>query len=824
MYAEALSIIEEQYLRIDEVDPGEALVLAAEAAEDAVPWLIVEQQGDTLVLSHGEQGEFARVAITPTTVAALQPALENLERTLRGAPSPIPDDVDISVELLRGVSRALDRHSVVMYRDRLARFNERIKGKLIGIGSQISLTDGEPVITEVFPDSPAERGGLLEGDVLLQVDGFSTVGLAVDQVVGRIRGEADTEVVLTVRRGEVELPLSLTRAEVRIPNVHWEMRDAGVGVMSISNFSEQTTHFMKRGLSEFQDADDLRGIVIDLRGNTGGSMRQACYSVDQFLTGGTVLRTEGRDGAEVRNLMRRYPARIDGDEPEVPVVVLIDRKSASASEILAGALMLSDRAVLIGERSHGKGTVQRRDPLRRDDIAGRVEMKLTVAEYKLTDARVPIEAGIGLEPDLWVLPARFSRGGASLPDAGSQARSTPELHVVEERPGWREGTERDDEDDLVAVAEQILLAVPEGRWERADVLAAVDMTLPRLRSEQAAELQQTFGYRGIDWSPAPEPVLLDAVSVKISVVDPPIAGEAVEVRAEVTNNGAAPIHQLRVHLSADSRLPWSGLTLPVGRVEPGESALGSAMVTLPASSPSRLDLVTPTAHADLAAPKVLEPVPLSIDGRPTLALSASATLRAAGEAHHELVVDLHNHSQTDLAELRARLALEVGTGIELQAREIAVEALQAGSQQQLVVPMILPEAGLDEELELRVDAGGWGRVLRVPLDLIETGADQIAPPRATAALPTEAPMGPLDVTVVATDDRQIASVTAWWDNDKIAWSDGGGGRDELLLPLTITPAHHVLTVRVEDDQGAVRYENFHVEGMPDDAEADASPD
>lgn len=821
MYARALFIIKEQYLRLDEMDSAEALFLAAEAAEDAVPWLIVTRDRDEIVLTHGERGEFARVLVTVRDIDDLQGGLERLERAVRSAPEPIPDDVDLAVELLRGVSRTLDRHSVVMYRDRLTRFNERIKGKLDGIGSSIKVEDGVPTISEVFPDSPAERGGLLKGDVVTHIDGFSTTGLSIDQVVSRIRGEKGSEVVLTILRGAQAMALPLIRAEVRVPNVSWSYSDGGIGTMAISSFSEQTSHFMHKALADFRAAGPLNGIIIDLRGNTGGSMRQACYSVDQFLSSGTVLRTEGRGGAEVRGLMRRYPARIDGDEPDVPIIVLVNNRSASASEILAGSLLLSDRAVLIGERTHGKGTVQRRETLRSDGASDRVEMKLTVAEYKLTDARVPIEMGVGLEPDLWVLPVAFTRGGAAVPDAGADKRTRPELRYVDERPGWREGVTLSDEDTLVSLAEEILLAVPSGAWGRQDVLAAMDLVLPGVRADFDAQVRETFGYRGLDWSEAAADAQLSTLDVQISIVDPPVAGQSVEVRAQVENRGAVPVHQVRVQLSADSRLPWDGLTLPVGKLAPGERALGSAMVWLPAGSPSRIDAVVPTVYADRAEAVALAPVSMAIDGRPALPLSATARVRPVEDGTHTLQVDLKNPSGEALEDVRARLALQEGTAIELLESEVSVGALAAGGVAQASIPMLLPAAGLDEELELRVDASGWGRVLTVPIDLVEVDEVTVSPPQVRAALPTEAPTGPLDVTVRATDDSRVASLTAWWDNEKIAWSDGGAGQDELLLSLDIGPQHHVLTLRVTDDQGAERYESYHVQGIEDRSSTDA---
>lgn len=823
IYARAVDLIEDRYLGLDELDAVQALQLAAEAAEDAIPWLIVETWDGEIVLQHGESGEFARVQLSIGGVQDITSGLMILESNIRSAPAEIPDDVDLSVELLRGVSRAMDRHSVVMYRGRLQRFDERIKGRLTGVGSRIGEEDGELVVREVFPDGPAERGGLQDGDVILKIDGFSTVGLSTSQSVSRIRGEEGSSVILTVRRDSGEsteqLDLSFVREVVRIPNVSWDLTDSGVGIIRIENFSEQTVRWMRRALAEFREAGPLEGIIVDLRGNTGGSMLQACRSVDLFLEEGTVLTTEGRGGEEVRNLLRRYPARLDGDEVDVPVILLVDDRSASASEILAGALALQERAVLLGERTHGKGTVQMRHELRAGDSESRVEMKLTVAEYKLAESKMAIEAGVGLEPDLWVLPTTFSRGGASIPDHLIENASTQLITYVNERSGWREGQALERGDYLEGLAERVLLA-SEGA-DRIAVLAAIDTLLPVAAAEEEALTIETFAHRHLDWSGAAGPGDIPQVEVEVLVIDPPRAGEKVEIRAEVRNLGAEPLHRLRVRLDAeDNRLPWEGLTLPIGALAPGELGLGSAMVSLPQSDVSRIDQVHVDIYAEAHAPLSVEPVRLSIEGRDVIPMAASGTL-LRGETDAVALI-LENRGDTDLTNVRARLALPDDATIELLSREVGLEALRAGAAGEVQIGVVLPEGPLgDLPLELRVDAEGLGEVLRVPLMVPESGElVRIEPPQLEVGLPTEAERGHLDVEITASDEGSLTAITAWWDYEKIAWQSGDGSTASMTVPVVIGNGHHTLTVEVVDDQGARTSRRYHVQGMESDAAAE----
>ncbi|MFT5684731.1 MAG: carboxyl-terminal processing protease [Myxococcota bacterium] len=824
IYSRAIDLIEDRYLWVDELDAVDALELAAEAAEDAVPWLIVETSDGEIVLSHGTSGEFSRVKLSAGDLSDVTTALMFLENSIRSGPGEIPEEVDLSVELLRGVSRAMDRHSVVMYRGRLARFDERIKGRLTGVGSRIGEEDGELVVREVFPDGPAYRGGLLNGDVILEIDGFSTVGLSTDQSISRIRGAEGSPVVLTVRRDDGDsteiLPLSFVREVVRIPNVSWERTDSGVGIIRIENFSEQTVRWMRQALTEFRDAGELTGVIVDLRGNTGGSMLQACRSVDLFLTEGLILTTEGRGGAEVRNLLRRYPARVEGDEVEVGVVLLVDDRSASASEILAGALALQERAVMIGERTHGKGTVQMRHELRSGDRDTRVEMKLTVAEYKLGEDRTAILAGEGLEPDLWVLPTTFSRGGVSLPDHLIETASTPVLTYVNERTGWRDGEALERGDYLETFAERALLSAQGA--DRTAMLAAIDNLLPVASQEEEALMVQTFGWRTLDWSPASIPGGIPNVEVSVVVVDPPRAGEKVEVRAEVRNLGTTPLNRLRIRLDAeDSRLPWEGLTLPIGALAPGEVGLGSAMVTLPMSTVSRVDQVHVDVYADAHPPVASDSVRLSIEARTATPMAASgALIRSGNDARISLT--LENHGIEDLANIRARIALPDEATIELLSREVALEALSAGGSGSVDIGVVLPEGPIEDlSLELRVDVEGRGEVLRVPLSIPESGDTvRMQPPTLATTLPTEADAGHHEIGISAADDGGIASVTVWWDFEKIAWLQGQGSTAELLTDVEIGGGHHTLTVEVIDDQGATTTRRYHVQGRNADGAAD----
>jgi carboxyl-terminal processing protease len=354
MFGRMIRLVEDRYLRLDEVDPLAAFAAAAEEAEGSIPWLIVDtdEAGVRLLDARtgGEQGlEFSVDGAAPS-LQGLPAALASLQGAIESFGGDVDPDLDLAVVLMRGVASTLDRHSVVMAKRKLARFDERIKGKLTGIGAKLRIVDGVLRAQEIFPGTPSQRGGLRVEDAILRVDGVSTLGMDIQQAVDRIRGPKGTDVVLSLERREADgtdsyPDLVFTRDEVNIPNVSWSMTDDGVGTIRIDHFSEHTSKLTLTALEEFRAASTegkpFRGIVLDLRGNSGGSLIQSAETVDLFVDGGEIVQTSGRGGAIVPNLVRSlgaHPAASPAEEPDVPMVVLQNSKSASASEIVAGAL------------------------------------------------------------------------------------------------------------------------------------------------------------------------------------------------------------------------------------------------------------------------------------------------------------------------------------------------------------------------------------------------------------------------------------------------------------------------------------------------------
>ena len=821
MYGRMVKLVRNRYLRKDELDPVEAFVHAAEQAEASIPWLICEPDGNTVTLLDASSGEEVQVRFgedgeTPE-LAALPDALDALQHAIEGFETTIDDDIDLPVALLRGMAGALDRHSVVMAKSRLERFDERIKGKLTGIGAKLRIVEGVLRTEEVFRETPAERGGLQVEDAIMRVDGVSTLGMSIQQAVERIRGPKNTDVVLGVERRlsdgtDAVVDLVLTRDEVNIPNVTWSLSEDGVGTIQIDHFSEHTSRLTLSALEEFRaksiDGSLFKGILLDLRGNTGGSLIQSAETADLFLADGEIVQTSGRNGGVVPNLVRSlvaHPAATLAEEPDLPMVVMQNPRSASASEIVAGALSALDRAVIIGRRSFGKGTVQKLYTLRGGH--DRVRLKLTVAEYKLHGGQ--LVHGEGIPTDLTQRRVVFNGSGAWIPS--QEELEVPLVFDVDERSGWRLEGEADlDRDPLAELGHSLVLAMAGSH--RDDGIAAIDQLKDGLQAEGAARVSDIFRLREIDWQPSDDPPgVLDA-EVTVEMMSEARAGESVTLRAEVRNDGPAPLYQARVRLlTGKSRTPWHGTTIPIGFVPPGESALGEVRVAIRTSTPDRSDDVRVQLEADRLDPVDLQTVVFDVKAVPPPPVTADVRM-VPHEDHHRIEVELENRGESILTGLIVQLGWRDDSGIELIDREGRLNTLGPGQKGRVDLAVRVLESAPEDfiPVEIRVGAERFPKLLRVPVDVLRSGdVAHIEEPTIEADAPIRVREATATVPIVATDDGGIADLTVWWHGEKVAWVAGDGPRLETSVELPMNHGSNGLTIVVSDNEDnvnkAVRY-------------------
>jgi carboxyl-terminal processing protease len=812
LYGSAIRLIQDRYLYPETLTAEALLAGATEQLCDRVVWLMAEVEGNRVTLRHGDDPPFATVEVGG--LADLPRALAALEAAVAESGYPLEPTLELEVALLKGATERLDRHSALLAGRRLERFEERISGKLTGIGMHYRLEHGEFLVRSVFEGGPAEEAGVRADDVLLRIDGISTTGMSVDDVKQRITGPEGSTVRLLLRRGDRELAVEAERAELNLPNMEQEILPSGVGYLSIAHFSEQTVENLRRALAELAAAGALeRGLILDLRGNTGGSLIQAARSADQFVVEGRLVRTVGRDGAPVSNLIRQMDADDEGTEPPVPLVVLTDSRTASGSEILAGDLSLLDRAILVGQRTYGKGTVQKIYNLRPD-----VRLKLTVAEYLLVDD-VSV-SGSGLEPDVVTGELVFDANGVRYDGAED------ELLFVRERPGWRE-TEQDLQrgDPEVALAERIVLRSRGPR--RGDVLAAAGTVIADARRDEDDRAVTTYAAGGIDWRAQPPeavtaPALPPQVRVRLETDAPPKAGEPVLLRARVDNLGTEPLYRVAVELWSQNGA-WNRVTLPIGYLAPGEHAEGRRLVKLAADDPARTDEITAQVLAQGRPSPATTQVTLEVRDRPQPDLSVSARLlphddpAQSSEAtawRAELL--LHNHGSEDLHGVRVRFEFPESDTIELLDLEGMLPHLPAGEEHRVDLCLLTQPEHAEEilDLDLRVDAEHWGRIARwdTPISLDGTALEMRAP-RARLQGRATAPTGePVKIELSASDDRAVEHAVVWVNGHKARYLPGDGKRLHGSVELVPEAGANRIVASVEDDQGLGRRVTAYVWG------------
>jgi len=352
-----------------------------------------------------------------------------------------PDDASLVESAINGMLAGLDPHSSYMSPKNYRDMQVQTRGEFGGLGIEVTMEDGLVKVVTPIDDTPAARAGVMAGDLITHLDGEAVLGLTLSEAVEKMRGRVNTPIALTIRREGAEEPVEIevVRDIIQIRAVRFNEED-DVGYIRVTQFNEQTFDNLKKAIEELEaeiPADKLKGFVIDLRNNPGGLLDQAIAVSDTFLDRGEIVSTRGRNSDE----SQRYNARSGDMIKGKPVIVLINGGSASASEIVAGALQDHRRATVVGTRSFGKGSVQTIIPLGSNGA-----LRLTTARYYTPSGR-SIQAK-GIDPDIVIeqeVPDELK--GVTTSKGESSLRGHLETETGEEAGGSSAYVPPDKEDD-----------------------------------------------------------------------------------------------------------------------------------------------------------------------------------------------------------------------------------------------------------------------------------------------------------------------------------------------------------------------------------------
>ncbi len=400
-------------------------------------WVTAILMGGTLLISNTPAQTDEKFPDTLVNLKMLGDVMEHIRESYVEE----VDEKELIDAAIQGMLTSLDPHSSYLPPSDFKDIQQDTKGEFGGLGIEVTMEDGWVKVVSPIDDTPAYKAGIKAGDFITHLNGETVQGLTLNQAVEKMRGAVGEDILLTIaRKGQEQFDVTVTRDVIKMRAVRHHIEEDDVGYIRISRFSEQTQPGLDKAIKRLKEEAEngLKGYVIDLRNNPGGLLNQAISVSDTFLERGIVVSTRGRDGRDAQD----FRAQPGDDTNGLPIVVLINGGSASASEIVAGALQDHGRAIIMGTPSFGKGSVQTIMQLSYGDAA----IKLTTQRY-YTPSGDSIQAK-GIVPDINVEQGHFET------DAARRRTQESDLRNSLENPDGKDGEETKDEEAVAKVEEE----------------------------------------------------------------------------------------------------------------------------------------------------------------------------------------------------------------------------------------------------------------------------------------------------------------------------------------------------------------------------------
>jgi carboxyl-terminal processing protease len=789
---ETLKKIRDKYVDPSRVNPQQMFLSALNQVQREVAPVIVLHEDNTPTVKvrvDTEEREFRVDTVKgPWDVSArLREVFTFLQANLKDT------DVDLrNVEYAacNGMLRTLDPHSVFLSPDAYAEMNLSTSGYFGGLGIVISIRDQALTIIRPMPDTPAGQAGLKRFDRITMINNESTLNMPLDDAVKRLRGKPGSQVTIWVQRDGKEgwsgaKPFELTREEIRIRSVDHRLLKPGIGYVRIKQFQASTNDELEAALGELKKAEPIKGLILDLRSNPGGLLDQAAQVADHWLQRGVIVSTVGNSEGREEKRAKRL-----GTEPNYPLIVLVNGSSASASEIVSGALKNHDRAVLVGQTTFGKGSVQ----LVFSRIADNSALKLTIAQY-LTPGGISIQ-GVGVTPDIELDPMtadtlemdlfrseeRLSERDLNKSLSNGAVRRDERPWVTlrynlpeKERAEMRElGRDVEDEfrlDFPVRFSRDLVAKLPRSR--RQEQLEAVKDAIDKEQQSEVEKIAGDLRNLGIDWTAAPSPEGKGPASgdYKVKVETNRVnnrvqAGQSMELKVQVTNTSTLPIYRLRAITKSDNA-DYDERELVFGRIDPGQTKIAKSPLgrcereldpegeqsssppdpkepcKVPLDSVTRQDVVKVRFTAeggDAPTDAELRPTVESLP-QPSFAYTYQIADNRPGNGDGQvsrgegasIYLDVKNTGKGKSYQTQALLRNLTGDGLLLRAGRFDLSNLQPGETRRVVFTFDALEGLKDDTAKIEVSV--------VDQDLRVVSNEKIVLPIATAELPIAAATG-----------------------------------------------------------------------------------
>ena len=685
IFSKTMFLVKDNYFDKNRLDPRRMLVGALDFIQRDVPEILIDRWPErdpkqVTVKVNGQQRIFQIEGVDSPW--SLRTKLQEIVRFVQPNLQPVPEKeesrrlVEIEMAATNGMLQTLDPHSVLLDVETYKDMRTQTQGKFGGLGIVIEMDKKNRItVKRPMPDTPAIRVGIKAKDHIVRINNESTVNMTLNEAVERLRGDVDTNVDVYVDRDSAPGALkkfTITRAIIRPPSIDPPARvltapavgnqpAAKIGYFHLHQFSANSASDLSDALTLF-DKEKVKGIIMDLRGNPGGLYEQAQKVADAFIDSGTLVSMVGPGGAHIKDESATKSDR----EPKVPVAVLVNQNSASASEIVSGALKNLDRGVVIGEGTFGKGSVQVlfdiSSPISFGDKSDddKLGLKLTTAQY-LTPGDISIQ-GVGVIPDIETDPLLVQKDGERSwirlqPSSHKRRESDYEWHL--EHPSVRKGEKPletisylfvskandrkahadDDEETAVEPEDQAepeedadlktdflmdfsrdLLAQAKS-IRRRDLVSGSKLFLEKVRAAEDHKVAQALEKLGVDWSQAPASVVavpqlqltLQGVGDSAQKI---AAGSVAKIRGTVKNVGNTAAYRVRALLESDNPILDEN-EMVFGKIAPGESKTYDLSVKVPASSYTRTDAVKGTVFSQRGGTSpVGADLTLNIEGKP----------------------------------------------------------------------------------------------------------------------------------------------------------------------------------------------------------------